>query len=224
MAGQEHSARISRNAAGPASNHPAFPAPPRATLTEITEPLVRAAQKGDNDASRTIVEALQRPVLATIFRFLGPAWRRDVEDLAQEVFLKVFRALPSFDPARAKFTTWVYTFVRNHCYDVLKKRRLPTASLDAGTGEEPKRDPADRRELAPTSSLENQELGRRIGEALATLGEDQRMVFVLREYESLDYAEIAAITGVNEGTVKSRLFRAKESLREQLRPYLEAGA
>ena len=119
MAGQEHSARISRNAAGPASNHPAFPAPPRATLTEITEPLVRAAQKGDNDASRTIVEALQRPVLATIFRFLGPAWRRDVEDLAQEVFLKVFRALPSFDPARAKFTTWVYTFVRNHCYDVL---------------------------------------------------------------------------------------------------------
>jgi len=140
------------------------------------------------------------------------------------VFLKVFRALPSFDAARAKFTTWVYTFVRNHCYDVLKKRRLPTASLDATDPDEQKRDPADRRELAPTSSLENQELGRRIGEALATLGEDQRMVFVLREYESLDYTEIAAITGVNEGTVKSRLFRAKESLREQLRPYLEAGA
>ena len=71
---------------------------------------------------------------------------------------------------------------------------------------------------------ENTELGRRIGEALETLGEDQRMVFILREYESLDYREIASITGVNEGTVKSRLFRAKESLRKQLAPYLEAGA
>ena len=193
-------------------------------MSDIPESTVLAARGGDQAACRTLVENLQRPVLATIFRFLGPAWRRDVEDLAQEVFLKVFRALPQFDPRRAKFTTWVYTFVRNHCYDVLKKRRLPTTSLDATTADEPQRQVQDSRELLPSIDLENQELGRRIGEALATLGEDQRMVFVLREYESLDYSEIAAITGVNEGTVKSRLFRAKEALREQLRPYLEAGA
>lgn len=193
-------------------------------MSDIPESTVLAARSGDQAACRTLVENLQRPVLATIFRFLGPAWRRDVEDLAQEVFLKVFRALPQFDPRRAKFTTWVYTFVRNHCYDVLKKRRLPTTSLDAVAADEPQRQVPDGRELLPSAGLENQELGRRIGEALATLGEDQRMVFVLREYESLDYSEIAAITGVNEGTVKSRLFRAKEALREQLRPYLEAGA
>lgn len=193
-------------------------------MTEITETIVRAAQSGDEAASRTIVEALQRPVIATIFRFLGAGWRREVEDIAQEVFLKVFRALHSFDPARAKFTTWVYTFVRNHCYDVLKRRRLPTSSLQAVPEGEAARDVVDGRELQPTSSLENQELGRAIGRALATLGEDQRMVFVLREYENLDYREIAAIVGVNEGTVKSRLFRAKESLREQLAPYLQAGA
>ena len=193
-------------------------------MSDIPDSTLRAAQHGDEAASRAIVEALQRPVLATIFRFLGPSWRREVEDIAQEVFLKVFRALPNFDSARAKFTTWVYTFVRNHCYDVLKRRRLPTTSMTPSNPDEAPRDVADRRELVPTSNLENQELGRRIGEALATLGEDQRMVFVLREYESLDYGEIAAITGVNEGTVKSRLFRAKESLREQLRPYLQAGA
>lgn len=193
-------------------------------MSDIPESTVLAARSGDQAACRTLVENLQRPVLATIFRFLGPAWRRDVEDLAQEVFLKVFRALPQFDPRRAKFTTWVYTFVRNHCYDVLKKRRLPTTSLDAVAADEPQRQVQDGRELLPSAGLENQELGRRIGEALAALGEDQRMVFVLREYESLDYSEIAAITGVNEGTVKSRLFRAKEALREQLRPYLEAGA
>jgi RNA polymerase sigma factor (sigma-70 family) len=193
-------------------------------VTELTETVVRAAQSGDQAACRTIVEGLQRPVLATIYRFLGSGWRREVEDIAQEVFLKVFRALPKFDPARAKFTTWVYTFVRNHCYDVLKRRRLPTSSIHAGPDDGPVRELPDRREQLPTASLHNQELGRRIGEALATLGEDQRMVFVLREYEQLDYSEIAAITGVNEGTVKSRLFRAKESLRLQLAPYLEAGA
>lgn len=192
-------------------------------MTDIPETLVRRAQHGDDDASRAIVEAMHRPVIATVFRFLGPSWRREVEDIAQEVFLKVFRALHTFDPARAKFTTWVYTFVRNHCYDVLKKRRLATTSLHAGEADGPPRELPDRRELRPAADLENQELGRRIGEALATLGEDQRMVFILREYEGLDHAEIAAITGVNEGTVKSRLFRAKETLRQQLAPYLRAG-
>ncbi|MCC7398765.1 MAG: sigma-70 family RNA polymerase sigma factor [Planctomycetes bacterium] len=193
-------------------------------MTEITNDLVVAAQQGDDAASRTIVERLQRPVIATIFRFLGPGWRREIEDLAQEVFLKVFRALDKFDPARAKFTTWVYTFVRNHCFDVLKRRRLPVRSMDQTPEGEPAREFADRRELQPTQDAENQELGRRISEALASLGEDQRMVFVLREYENLDYREIATITGVNEGTVKSRLFRAKESLRQHLAPYLGAGA
>jgi RNA polymerase sigma-70 factor (ECF subfamily) len=193
-------------------------------MTEITNDMVLRAQQGDEAASRAIVEGLQRQVIATIFRFLGTGFRRETEDLAQEVFLKVFRAIDSFDPKRAKFTTWVYTFVRNHCFDVLKKRRLKTTSLHAVAPGEPTRDFPDHRELQPTTDAENTELGRRIGEALATLGEDQRMVFILREYESLDYREIAAITGVNEGTVKSRLFRAKETLRERLQPYLEAGA
>jgi len=193
-------------------------------MTEITNDMVLRAQQGDEDASRELVAGLQRPVIATIFRFLGSGYRREVEDLAQEVFLKVFRAIDRFDPSRAKFTTWVYTFVRNHCFDVLKKRRLKTATMNNVGEDGTDRDFPDERELQPTESAENTELGRRIGEALSTLGEDQRMVFVLREYEKLDYREIAKITGVNEGTVKSRLFRAKESLRKQLAPYLEAGA
>ena len=193
-------------------------------MSDLSNSTVLEAQRGDQAACAAVVEALQRPVIATIFRFLGPRYRRDVEDLAQEVFLKVFRALGKFDPARARFTTWVYTFVRNHCFDVLKRRRLPTSSLHAVGPDEPARDYADRRELVPAANAENQELGRRIGEALGQLGEDQRMVFILREYEGLDYGEIAAVTGVSEGTVKSRLFRAKEALRQQLEPYLKAGA
>ena len=163
-------------------------------------------------------------MIAICFRFLGPRFRPEIEDIAQDVFLKVFRALPQYDPQRSKFTTWVYTFVRNHCFDVLKKRRLPVTSLSPHTDDEVQRDPADDRELRPAASIENEELGKKIGEALAELGEDQRMTFVLREYEGLDYAAIAVVTGVSEGTVKSRLFRAKEALRARLEPYLRAGA
>jgi RNA polymerase sigma-70 factor (ECF subfamily) len=193
-------------------------------VIELPNEIVEAAATGDQGAARAIIEALHRPVIATIFRFLGPRFRHEVEDLAQEVFLKVFRALPQFDPRRAKFTTWVWTFVRNHCYDVLKKRRLPVTSLTATAPDEPARDLPDDRELRPAADAENSELGRKIGEALATLGEDQRLVFILREYEGLDYAAIAAVSGVSEGTVKSRLFRAKETLRARLEPYLRAGA
>jgi RNA polymerase sigma-70 factor (ECF subfamily) len=191
-------------------------------MTDIPDELVQRAQQGDDDATRALVEALQRPVIGTIYRFLGAGSGRDVEDLAQEVFLRVFRSIKSFDRTRARFTTWVYTLVRNYCFDVLKKRRLKTASMHAG--DDRARDFADGRELQPSAGLENNELGRRIGEALATLGEDQRLAFVLREYEQLDIREISEITGVHEGTVKSRLFRAKAALREQLGPYLEAGA
>lgn len=193
-------------------------------MTEVAESTVQRAQQGDQDACRALVEALHRPVIATIYRFLGPGHQQEAEDLAQEVFLKVFRALGTFDPSRAKFTTWVYTFVRNHCYDAHKRRRLRTVPLDGDPDGAPVPAPTDRRELLPTQDLENRELGRRIGEALGELGEDQRMVFVLREYEGLDVPAIAAVTGVNEGTVKSRLFRAKEALRRKLEPYLRAGA
>ena len=133
-------------------------------MTEITADMVLRAQQGDEDANRAIIEGLQRPVIATIYRFLGPAYRRDVEDIAQEVFLKVFRALQRFDASRAKFTTWVYTFVRNHCFDILKKKKLKTTSLSAVEDDGSDRDFADARELQPTEGAENTELGRRIGE------------------------------------------------------------
>ncbi|MCA8953690.1 MAG: sigma-70 family RNA polymerase sigma factor [Planctomycetes bacterium] len=193
-------------------------------MIDIANETVLAARRGDQDAARSLVEALHRPVIATIYRFLGPGFKKDVEDIAQDVFLKVFRALDRFDASRAKFTTWVYTFVRNHCFDVLKRRRVPTTSMHAVPDDEAMQDFTDPRELQPVRDAENEELGRRIGEALQNLGEDQRMVFILREYEGLDYREIADVTGVNEGTVKSRLFRAKEALRQQLEPYLRAGA
>jgi RNA polymerase sigma-70 factor (ECF subfamily) len=188
---------------------------------DIPNATVLLAQQGDESACRTIIERLHRPVIGTIFRFLGPRYRHEVEDIAQDVFLKVFRAIAQFDGTRSRFTTWVYAFVRNHCYDVLKKRHLPTTRLAAANPGEPDRELPDAREPGPGHDAENTELGLKIGEALGELGEDQRMVFILREYEGLDYAAIAETTGVSEGTVKSRLFRAKEQLRQRLQPWLQ---
>ena len=194
-------------------------------LTEIDLETVRAAQNGDESATRRIIEGLHRPILGTIHRFLGSRFRAEVEDIAQEVFLKVFRALDRFDPDRGvKFTTWVYTFVRNHCFDILKRRRLTTVSISPRDGDEnPGLDPADPGSAPPADQMTNAELGEQIESALQSLGNDQRLAFVLREYEGLDYAEIAEVMGVSEGTVKSRLHRAKEALRQRLAPYVRTG-
>ncbi len=194
-------------------------------MTELANDIVVRAQAGDQDACRTIIEELHRPILATIYRFLGSRFRADVEDIAQDIFMKVFRSIDAFEPARGvKFTTWVYTFVRNHCFDVLKKRRLRTTSLSAQGDEQSPREVPDEVSAAPLKRVEDSELGRHIERALMMLGEDQRMAFVLREYEGLDYAAIASVTGVSEGTVKSRLHRAKEALRDRLAPYLQTGS
>jgi RNA polymerase sigma-70 factor (ECF subfamily) len=193
-------------------------------LVDLDLSTVRLAQQGDEDACRTIIEVLHRPVLATIHRFLGSRFRADAEDIAQDIFLKIFRSIDRFDPARGvKFSTWVYTFVRNHCFDIMKKRRLKTSSLTSAIDDEGQREVPDVGALGPTASAENVELGQKIETALMALGEDQRMVFVLREYEGLEYGAIAQVMGVSEGTVKSRLHRAKESLRHRLAPYLRTG-
>lgn len=211
-------ARNEIDGTAPADRRSTGPEP--APVIDIPPDVVARAARGDEDAARRIVESLHRPILGVCHRFLGPRYREQVEDIAQDVFLKVFRALPQFDPERARFTTWIYTFVRNHCYDVLKKRRLPTTSIDSGVADDDRIDLPDDRERSPGDRAHVRELGLRIQAALQSLGEDQRMTFVLKEYEGLDFSAIAVATGVSEGTVKSRLFRAKESLRQKLEPWL----
>ncbi len=194
-------------------------------MIDLDPDTISRAQNRDDAACRTIIEALHRPVIATIYRFLGQRFRSEVEDIAQDVFLKIFRAIERFDPQRGvKFSTWAYTFVRNHCFDVLKKRRLHAVSLSANEADQRQLDPDDPRAVQPVVIAEISELGAKIEEALAGLGEEQRMVFVLREYEGLDYDSIAEVMGVSQGTIKSRLHRAKVTLRNRLEPYMRAGA
>jgi RNA polymerase sigma-70 factor (ECF subfamily) len=194
-------------------------------LTDLSLDIIKRAQAGDEAASRELIDALHRPVLATIYRFLGSRYRSEYEDIAQDIFLKLFRSIERFDPERGvKFTTWTFTFVRNHCFDLLKKRRISTTSINSVADEDRSWDLPDPAAPAPGSELDNSELGERIEHALAGLSEDQRLAFVLREYEGLEYRVIASVMGVSEGTIKSRLHRAKEAMRQSLAPYLRTGS
>ena len=154
-------------------------------------------------------------MFSTIHRYLRSDHAGEFEDIAQDIFLKVFRHLHKFDPERGvKLTTWVYALARNHCFDISKRRKIGMASLDECL------EPEASLRQQPSAMALNSELRQRIEEAIQSLRPSYRRVFMLREFEQLDYAVIAEMTGVAEGTVKSRLHRAKQSLRVKLAPYV----
>jgi len=167
--------------------------------------LVRA-RRGDPDACRALVERYERPVFALLGRIVGTGDRGAVEDLAQEPFLRGFRALSRFDPSgEARLSTWLLTIATRLAIDALRKRRavvgLP-ADIAARAG-------GARGDVA----LERAELVQRLRQALDALPPDQRSVVVLRAFDGLSYAEIADRMRCSPGTVASRLGRARATLR-----------
>ncbi len=191
-------------------------------MRDVDRALICRAQRGDVTAFAEIVRFYQTPVLSTIYRLVGGHFAEDVEDLGQELFLKIYRSLERFDCERGvKFSTWLFTSVKNLCYDHLRKKRLPVESIDQSRNEER----GGGRQLpdgsrGPTLELLSRELGDAIGHSVSRLPIEQRTAFVLREYQSFSYEEIAHMTETSVGTVKSRVFRAKESLRSMLTDYL----
>lgn len=187
-------------------------------MQELSRETLELAQAGDVEAYRALVETYQRPVFHTVFRLVGARFRADVEDITQDIFVKLYRTLPQFDPARGtRLSSWVFTFVKNYCFDVLKRRRLKLVPLEAPPGDSPPRREVAGKEREPREELASQELQETIAHAVDLLPDDQKAAFVLREYEGLSYSDIAGITGSSEGTVKSRIHRAKEALRYRLR-------
>lgn len=171
-------------------------------LDELT---LRRAQRGDDRAWRALVARYQRPVHALIYRLLVGRARHRAEDLAQETFVRVLRALPRFDPAGpASLSTWILTIATRLTLNEL--RRPEHAALDAEPASSERTDAASERDR----------LGAAIAAAVATLPEGQRAVLVLREYHELDYAAIAAILELDLGTIKSRLARGRAALRAEL--------
>lgn len=183
----------------------------RDRFPELDELTIVRAQRGNIRAKRALVERYQRPVLALVSRMLrGSSDSGIVEDVAQETFLRVFRALPNFDRGGpARLSTWILTIASHRTIDELRRRRLETRPLDAGISEV---DPVSRADL----SAERKMLASVIDRAVQQLAPEYRAAFILREYHGLEYAEIALALEIDLGTVKSRLSRARQRLRDAL--------
>jgi RNA polymerase sigma-70 factor (ECF subfamily) len=173
---------------------------------EIDDLTLARARAGDEAALSALVDRYQRRVYALVGRLMVTRPEL-VDDLAQESFVKVLRALPQFDPrGPARLSTWILTIASRTCLDVLRARRVPAEELPASLVS-----PSD-----PEQETAQRQLGRRVQAAMAQLPEDMRAVVVLRAYHDFDYDEIAAALGLELGTVKSRLGRARIALREAL--------
>jgi len=183
---------------------PALAAQPRASLDELT---LRRAQRGDEQAWRALIERFQAPVHALIWRLLAGRARHRVEDLVQETFVRVLRALPGFELAGpASLSTWILTIATRLALNEL--RRPEPAALDSA--DEPAGD------VRADDASERSRLASAIASGVDALPDAQRAVLVLREYHELDYGEIAAALEIDLGTVKSRLARARAALRAHL--------
>lgn len=179
---------------------------------DLDEVTLRRAQRGEAGAFRELVERYQRAIWDLAVRMLaGTAVAHRAEDVVQETFVRVHRALPSFDPAGpARLSTWILTIASRLALNEL--RVAPRAAATVPIESMIDTAAAD----SPVRAAEIQERARTIAAALAELPEQARAVIVLREYHDLDYEEIARALEIDLGTVKSRLSRARALLRERL--------
>ena len=182
------------------------------SVNETREAVARA-QSGDRDAFRDLYLSHHEPLYRYV---LGEVRNQDdATEVVQEVFVRAWEAIDSFR-GEASFLGWIFRIARNMLIDRSRARkRHPVVSLDAPLGEDPEETRMDRvagRGAGPEAQAVNAEEQSRFRKALAALPEIQGSVFILREWEGMDYRDIAVRLGINEGTVKSRLARARDSL------------
>jgi RNA polymerase sigma-70 factor (ECF subfamily) len=179
--------------------------------------LMQLVSGGDTAAFEILVERHQRLVLGTVAKMLGN--NSDVEDIAQQVFVRVWKSAKRYVP-RAKFTTWLLKITRNLVFNEMRRqRRHAHVPLQVEAGEE-ERPVKDEHASSPDAALLEQELQEAIDAAITRLPESQRMAVVLRRYEELTYEQIAEVLDQSVPAVKSLLFRARTELRASLSRYL----
>lgn len=185
----------------------------------IDHALMALVSEGNHRAFRQLVERHQDAVVGTVTKMLGNSC--DSEDIAQMVFIRVWKHAKRYKPDN-KFTTYLYTIVRNLVYNESRRRsRKRTVSTDQREDEQHLQHPAGE-SARPDATLLDGELSAAIDAAIESLPENQRLAVVLRRYENLPYEEIADILATSVPSVKSLLFRARTTLRESLAKYMDA--
>ena len=177
--------------------------------------LVRRCLSGDERAYRELVERFQRPVYSVAFRMVRSA--EDAEDVTQETFVRVFRALDRYDPARS-FEAWLFTITSRLCIDLLRRRKVRPVSLtrrDPVTEEEQTLDVEDPG-LRPDEVTSNVEEEQHARDLIDSLPPHYRIVVMLRHQQDLSYEEIAEALHLPLGTVKARIHRARALLKDRI--------
>ena len=177
-------------------------------------------QAGEDTAFDQLVHRNAEKVHGLIHRFLGDP--NQVEDLTQEVFLRIFRTAERYQPA-AKFSTWLYRIVANLCFNAMRARRRGYArQLDAPNGEDAEaffRGLPDQRHPGPHHGMDADELRRVMGVAIDALPGNQKLAIILNKYEGMSYEDIAEVLQCSDMAVKSLLSRARRNLRQTLEEY-----
>jgi RNA polymerase sigma factor (sigma-70 family) len=193
-----------------------FPRGLRVDDTQVVVALVRRCVAGDASAWEEIVRQYNRRIYNICYRFTGSADTAD--DLAQEVFIKMYRTLDSYSAEKGSFNTWITTMTRNLLVDHFRKSRQDrvTDSMDAGLGDEEESAPLSSQipdaGPSPDERLQRRETQEMVQKAIQKLSPELREAVILRDLQDMDYKDIAASLKVPEGTVKSRINRGRMEL------------
>ena len=182
--------------------------------------LVSRILEGDRDLFTTLVSRYEKRVVNYVYRITHRY--EDAHDLAQEIFVKVYLALDRYDP-KYQFSTWLFRIAQNSAIDALRKKSISEVPLARPTDDEPagkEREFADDG-ISPYRAMKNKQLSAAIDRAVEQLPSDYRELIQLRHFAELSYEEIASMKKLPLGTVKNKLFRARNLLKEQLGSFVE---
>jgi len=193
--------------------------PPSAPHAESIDAVLMArAGLGDHAAFRELVERHQNVVIGTVAKMLGDS--TEAEDIAQQVFIRLWRHAKNYRP-EAKFTTYLFTIARNLVFNESRRRsRKKEVSIEERE-EAANFHVVAASEREPDAALLQGELQKAVDQAIASLPEAQRVAVILRRYEQMPYEEIAKVLELSVPAIKSLLFRARTTLRNALRDYLD---